>query len=357
MGVGVHENTIDLDDPLEVASPFAQAAIASMACLGVAPTPGNFLIWYSHASTRHQELSEVLQSLESSGAVFTPSRCAELYERFFGTTRQVRLINDTCEQFEAIMAGLLEEVDGMSANAGVYGGRLKDLSVNLKAVDGKQAVRGMISQILGETTKMLARAQHLEGELNQSSEQMATLKGDLASARREANIDDLTRIANRRCFDYELPKATTQAEAEREPMCLLMADIDHCKAFNDNYGHQVGDQVLRLVARILTSCVKGRDLVARYGGEEFALILPQTGLVGARKLADQICRTVATHRVSVKATGRDLGRVTLSIGCAQHRWGETAAELLRRADRALYQAKRAGRNRVAVASRLSGAVF
>jgi diguanylate cyclase len=87
------------------------------------------------------------------------------------------------------------------------------------------------------------------------------------------------------------------------------------------------------------------------------LILPQTGLEGARKLADQICRTVATHRVSVKATGRDLGRVTLSIGCAQHRWGETAAELLRRADRALYQAKRAGRNRVAVASRLSGAVF
>ena len=357
MGVGVDENAIDLDDPPEVASPFAQAAIASMARLGVAPTPSNFLIWYSHCATRHPELSEVLQGLDSSGATFTPSRCAELYERFFGASRQVRLINDTCEQFEAIMAGLLEEVDGMSANAGVYGGKLKDLSVSLKAVAGKQAVRGLVSQILEETRKMLARAERLEGELNQSSEQMAALRGDLASARREANVDDLTRIASRRCFDYELPKAAAQAEAAREPMCLLMADIDHFKTFNDNYGHQVGDQVLRLVARVLTSCVKGRDLVARYGGEEFALILPQTGLEGARKLADQICRTVASRRVKVKASGRDLGRVTLSIGCAQHRWGETADELLRRADRALYRAKRAGRNRVAVESRLSGAAF
>jgi diguanylate cyclase len=355
VGIGVHE--IDLDDPLEVASPFAQAAIAAMARLGVAPTPSNFLIWYSHCSKRHPELSEVLQALESSGATFTPSRCTELYERFFGATREVRLINDTCAQFEAIMVGLLEEVGGLSANAGFYGGKLKELSVGLEAVDGKQAVRGLVSQILEETRKMLARAEHLEGELSLSSEQMAALRGDLASARREANIDDLTRIANRRCFDYELPKAAAQAEAARAPMSLLMADIDHFKVFNDNYGHQVGDQVLRLIARVLTSCIKGRDLVARYGGEEFALILPQTGLEGARQLAEQICRTVATHRVKLKASGRDLGRVTLSIGCAQHRWGEAAADLIRRADRALYQAKRAGRNRVAVASRPSGAAF
>jgi diguanylate cyclase len=131
-----------------------------------------------------------------------------------------------------------------------------------------------------------------------------------------------------------------------------MLDIDRFKTFNDTHGHQMGDQVLKQVAQILTRSVKGRDLAARYGGEEFAVILPQTGLEGARQLAEQICRTVAGHRVVIKATGRDLGRITLSIGCAQQHWGEPAADLVQRADRALYRAKRMGRNRVAVASRL-----
>jgi diguanylate cyclase len=135
-------------------------------------------------------------------------------------------------------------------------------------------------------------------------------------------------------------------------MSLLMLDIDRFKDFNDNHGHQAGDQVLRQVAQVLTSSVKGRDLVARYGGEEFAVILPQTGLEGARQLAEQMRRDVAGHRVVLKATGRELGRITLSIGCAQQHWGEPVADLVRRADRALYQAKRLGRNRVAVASRL-----
>jgi diguanylate cyclase len=353
----VQRSTLDFDDPLDQAGQFAEAAMASMARLGVAPTPTNFLIWYSHCSTRHPDLSEELLSLETSGAAFTTSLCAVLYERFFGPTPQVRLINDTCEQIEATMARLLEQVDGMSADAGAYGGKLKDFRHDLESVDGKQALRGLVTQIFGETTRILARAQHLEDELNQSSEQMTTLRVDLASARREANTDDLTGIANRRCFDYELRRAVAQAQAKREPMSLLMADIDHFKAFNDTYGHQVGDQVLNLVAQVLTSCIKGRDLAARYGGEEFAVILPQTGLEGARTLAEQICRTLARQQVRVKATGRYVGRITLSIGCAQQHWGEPPAELIRRADGALYRAKRLGRNRVAVVTRLSGALL
>ena len=349
----VDESTIDCDDPVEQAGLLAQAAIADMARLGVAPTPANFQIWYSHGARRHPELSAALRSLEASGAAFTASRCADLHERFFGPTRPSRLIDDACERFEATMARLLGEVDGMSAEAGAYGGKLQELSCDVQAVDGKQALRGLVNRILDETRTMLARARQLEGELDQSSKQITTMRGDLASARREANIDDLTRIANRRCFDHELQKAAGQAEARREPLSLLMLDIDHFKVFNDTYGHQLGDQVLRQVAQVLTRSVKGRDLAARYGGEEFAVILPETGLEGARQLAEQICRTVAGHRVVVKATGRDLGRITLSIGCAQQRWGEPAADLLQRADRALYQAKRMGRNRVAVASRLA----
>jgi diguanylate cyclase len=345
---------MDLDDPLEQASQFAAAAFAAMARLGVAPTPYNFLIWYSHCAGRDPELSEALLTLEASGAPFSPSRCAELYERFFGTLHQVRLIDETCERIEATMGRLLDQVEGMATDAGAYGQRLADFSDKLSSAAGSEGLRGLMAKVLEETRAMLGRARHLEGELAQSAAQMTSLRADLASAQREANTDSLTRIANRRCFDRELQLAAEQAQVRQTPLCLLMADLDHFKAVNDSYGHQIGDHVLRLVAQVLTSCVKGRDIAARYGGEEFAVILPQTTLDGARALAEQIRRAVATHRIRFKASGRELGRITLSIGCAQYRTGEPIAELIQRADEALYHAKRLGRNRVAVAARPIG---
>jgi diguanylate cyclase len=348
----VHQSTIDLDDAAGQAVLLAQTALAAMARLGVAPTPANFEIWYSHCSKRHPELSAAVQDLEASGAAFTASRCADLHAQFFGAARQTKLIEDACERFEATMTHLLQEVDRMAGEAGAYGGRLTAFSSDVRAADGRQALRGLVNRIVDETRSMLARARQLEGELDQSAKRITSMRRELASARRAASIDDLTRIANRRCFDHELRKAAAHAEVKREPMSLLMLDIDRFKTFNDTHGHQMGDQVLKQVAQILTRSVKGRDLAARYGGEEFAVILPQTGLEGARQLAEQICRTVAGHRVVIKATGRDLGRITLSIGCAQQHWGEPAADLVQRADRALYRAKRMGRNRVAVASRL-----
>ena len=110
--------------------------------------------------------------------------------------------------------------------------------------------------------------------------------------------------------------------------------------------------MLRLVAQVLTSSVKGRDLAARYGGEEFAVLLPQTDLEGARHLAEQIRRTVAGNHIRSKLNGRHLGHITLSIGCAQYDPQEALSDLIRRADEALYEAKRQGRNRVVVAARM-----
>ncbi len=142
-------------------------------------------------------------------------------------------------------------------------------------------LQALVGEILVATRTMQTRAQRLEGELDQSSQQIEGLRGDLAKAQREANTDGLTGLANRKYFDYALGAAADEARVNGVPLCLLLADIDHFKRFNDAHGHQVGDQVLRLVAEVLTSSVKGRDLAARYGGEEFAVLLPQTDLEGA----------------------------------------------------------------------------
>jgi diguanylate cyclase len=333
---------------VEQAKRFADAALAAMAGVGVAPTPNNYLIWYSHCSGGYPELSRRLQAMESRGERFTEEALTELHDRFFGTGRQVWLLNETCQRIERTMAQLLAQAGGMTRDAANYGEKLANFGDALSRQAGIKELHGLVTETLQATRRMQHSAQQLEAQLGESSRQIDGLRTDLVSAQREAHTDSLTGIANRKCFDHELRAAAEEVITHGRPLCLLLADIDHFKQFNDTFGHQVGDQVLRLVAEVLTRSVKGRDRAARYGGEEFAVILPQTNLHGARRLAEQIRRTVAGNRIRSKTNGQDLGHITLSIGCAQYIPGEPLARLIQRADEALYRAKRAGRNRVLV---------
>ena len=196
---------------------------------------------------------------------------------------------------------------------------------------------------------MQDQATRVEGNLRASMTEIDGLRRDLQVAWSEARTDGLTGIANRKHFDQALRLAAAQALELGIAACLLLADIDHFKRFNDVYGHALGDQVLRLVASLLRHNVKGQDLVARYGGEEFAVILPATRLADATTLADRLRELVATRRVQLKDRGQSLGRVTLSIGVAEFHQGERCADWIARADGALYEAKRSGRNQVVAA--------
>ena len=155
-------------------------------------------------------------------------------------------------------------------------------------------------------------------------------------------LDGLTEVANRRQFEQILDLEWRRAVRSGSPLSLILADIDHFKAFNDNHGHQAGDRCLRDVATLLDSIVqRAGDQVARYGGEEFAAMLPETDAEGAENIAERMRRAVE----SLETGG---GRVTVSIGVATTVAGETrsAESLVAAADAALYEAKRAGRNTV-----------
>src|SRR5690606_14486894 len=134
--------------------------------------------------------------------------------------------------------------------------------------------------------------QQLEKKLQASRDDIQELQRDLDDVRREALLDPLTKIFNRKHFDEGLQRAFTEARDNRAPLSLVLLDIDNFKRFNDTWGHQTGDQVLRLVAMTLRSNLKGKDIAARYGGEEFAAVLPETDLKGAMILADNIRKAV-----------------------------------------------------------------
>jgi diguanylate cyclase len=192
---------------------------------------------------------------------------------------------------------------------------------------------------------MEQRSKLLEGELQASSQQVSELRGKLDDVRKESMTDPLTQIANRKAFD-EAVKSAVNGVADGETVSLLICDIDHFKKFNDSWGHQTGDQVLRLVASCLSENTKGRDTAARYGGEEFAVLLRGTGLEDASHVAEQIRSTVETKKLIKKSTGDVLGTITISIGVAQFGKGECIDAVVRRADACLYGAKHHGRNLV-----------
>jgi diguanylate cyclase len=211
---------------------------------------------------------------------------------------------------------------------------------------GDTGLKVLIDGVITATRAMEARSKTLEIQLQTSSREVNELRDRLESVRKEALTDQLTGVANRKAFDNELQESIDRAIETGEPLSLVMCDIDHFKAFNDTWGHQTGDQVLRLVANCLSENVKGRDTAARYGGEEFAVILPQTQLAGAVNLANQIRAKVESKKLVKKSTGDILGIITISCGVTQFDPNETTEDFVRRADQCLYAAKRTGRNRV-----------
>ncbi len=169
---------------------------------------------------------------------------------------------------------------------------------------------------------------------------------------RLSTVDGLTGIANRRCFDTTLEREWRRAIRDKSELSLILTDIDFFKRYNDAYGHPAGDECLRQVARCLAESLRRpSDLAARYGGEEFALLLPATGPAGATMLAEAVRDRVAALGLEHK-TSDAAPHVTLSLGIASYgpKQGEQQEELVSRADRALYSAKRRGRNRYDVAT-------
>jgi len=161
-----------------------------------------------------------------------------------------------------------------------------------------------------------------------------------------AVMDGLTGVYNHRFFQEFLQKQMEKAEREGEVFSLLMIDIDHFKKFNDRYGHQTGDLVLKEVAMVIRDGLRASDIVARYGGEEFAVVLPNVDRDDAMVVAEKIRKQIEEHNI-VQEYGKEVLHVTVSIGVATLTFGMTRDQLISEADRALYRAKGEGRNRVA----------
>jgi diguanylate cyclase len=323
---------------------FAQAALALMGERDIVATPENFELFYAYASGENPGITQVMGALIAARKPFTPDVLADLRMRCLSGARAAATMESLGGDMGAVIGEVLGKLEASTRETSDYKNTLSAATGQLGSERSPADLRKLVDGLIAATHAMEQRAKNLEGELQASSQQVNELRDRLDDVRKESLTDPLTQIANRKAFDDAVQAA--QMAADNEDVCLLLCDIDLFKKFNDTWGHQTGDQVLRLVAACLSENVKGRDTAARYGGEEFAVVLRGTSLEAATRVAEQIRASVETKKLVKKSTGEILGTITISIGVAHFSKGEAAEAVIRRADACLYGAKHHGRNLV-----------
>jgi diguanylate cyclase len=332
---------------------YANSAMDLLRRASIPPYPQFYELFYTYATGVNPSLNTRINAIFREGAPDT-DMAERIYNEFLKAQDANERISTVSERMSRRITAVHDAIDTAMSTANAYSGVLRTATGDLGTDMGAGELRTLAGVLLSETRQMQDANHELELKLEASRDEIAGLQRDLDDVRREAQLDPLTKIFNRKFFDEELQHALASACDDR-PLSLLLLDIDHFKRFNDTWGHQTGDQVLRLVAMTLKSNIKGKDIAARYGGEEFGAILPDTDLEGATIVAENVRRAVQAKELLKRSTNEKLGRVTASLGIATFRWGDTVGSLIERADQCLYAAKAAGRNQVVSETDLAAA--
>lgn len=310
----------------------------------IRPTPQNYQIWYTYASKQDADLITALDMFIKSGHAFTEEYSSEIVEQFFFTDQSGKQVHQASTRLQALANSLLTHIEKAEQDNSAAGKRVAHLSSGMADLSGSEDLQSLAESLMQEAQLIGNIVNCLQKDLRTHNSRLTELRSTLVKMRKEATTDALTGLANRRGFSKFLNRAVLIAQDTGKPLSLIMLDIDHFKIFNDTHGHRLGDEVLKTVASRLKLNLKGQDLSVRYGGEEFIAVLPGTSLEDAVTVAETIRRALCEGDLINKVTGDRYGKVTASFGVSCYYPGELPENFVQRADEALYEAKKKGRN-------------
>ena len=326
----------------------ARKAIQVMEAHRVWPTVRNFNLWVHYVNETTSPLAKEIDRLIAAGEAITETVGESLAAQFLPEAKINGGILEAGDVLSSELTSVSRAVETAQRFTAEYGQELATASERLVG-DERAQIRAVVHDLTAATTKVQAENKSLETQLAETTAELVRLRENLDKVRRDAMTDGLTGLTNRKAFDEHLETLCEQAEAEARPVTLAIIDIDHFKGFNDAWGHQIGDQVLRYVSSVIGRMGSPPRVAARYGGEEFAIIFPNEGGRTAEAVLEEIRIEVGSRSLKRRSTNEDLGAITVSAGFAERLAGESISNLIERADAAMYASKRGGRNRTTAA--------
>jgi diguanylate cyclase len=327
----------------------ARRAIEAMERSQVWPTPLNFELWLHFTADPDGPLGTEMQRLMSQGGAITEDVSEHLAEQFLPKAKLNQQIRDAGDQLSKELESVASAISKAQKCSEAYGSTLTKAADHLETDVNQDSLRVVVDHLQAATKKVQKENATLEQRLAESTAEVTRLKEHLEQVRRDATTDALTNLANRKAFDEECEKAMSDSDDRGEALTLAVIDIDHFKSFNDTWGHQTGDQVIRFVASVIGRMAAPPRFAARYGGEEFAMIFPSENADQVFGVLEEIRVEISSRMLKRRSTNEDLGQITVSAGLAQRAKGETYDSLMERADDALYASKRGGRNQTSQA--------
>jgi len=330
---------------LERSFTIAHRALELIKSYGSSASPRSYEVWFTYVTGQKPAINDAIKRIAAEKGTIDDADIDALYSQHIASQRFSEEAGKTGAIVISEIDQVMEMIDFAMGSTQKYGESLAAFTADLSTSVDRSRVREIVSSLVVATKDVRSTNQTLEARLRETRGEIEGLRETLEAVRMESLTDPLTGIANRKHFEEMLVKSLDQALLERSPLALVVIDIDNFKRFNDTYGHLTGDQVLRLVGMTMREQVKTKATLARFGGEEFGIILPDTTLETAISTSERVRNSVMSRELIKRSTGESLGKVTVSVGVAAMRKGDTAVSLLERVDQCMFHAKRNGRNR------------
>lgn len=326
---------------------FAKQAFALLEKHKIAPSPENYAVFFHFVSGKNKELVHEVNNILNNNLVFTQDSGQYLYNKYVVANKTQKVVDAAASDAQKTLQDVLKLVSEFSGQATNYNKDVNKSLDNLTSSLDETNVKNIVKTLIETTTTLKQSGEQMNKKLEESKEEINNLRKNLEQVTTESQRDFLTGAYNRKTFEKFYDEYAATAKQTKGDLCFIIIDIDHFKQFNDKFGHLIGDEVLKIVARSLIDSLKGRDIVARFGGEEFVVLLPETPIEIAMKVADSVRKTIASKELKRKDTGQVYGTITVSMGVSKLRHEtDTLATITKRADDALYASKRGGRNQV-----------
>ncbi|MEQ1530993.1 MAG: GGDEF domain-containing protein [Methylococcales bacterium] len=333
------------DASVEQNKEYLRQCLPLMTKNNIPTNPINYAIWYEYVAGSNEQLNKEIDALIAAKSNFDADTTMRLYKTYVCHT-SVESFEEINFKLQHLISQTVNSVSDSSQKASEATVKFTQSSEALADVHNQSDIGVIIAEIIMETKQLAEVSKSLKLQLDDTNKEMEQLRNELTHVREVAKTDALTGLLNRRAFDSEL---TDLFEQEIQQMCLAILDLDHFKRINDNFGHPIGDKVLKYFASLLSEHAAKHHFVARYGGEEMAMIMPNTSSSEAFDVTERIRKFLESSNLKRKDNTESIGRITVSIGIAALTQDDTIESFIDRADHALYQAKESGRNKVMIA--------